>query len=222
MLPKHHPLAPSWPIGVLLLALLLGGACRSTRPEKDWGVRSELKGIASWYGPGFHGKPTASGEIFDTHALTAAHRTLPFDSIVEVSNLDNGKRVRVRINDRGPFIRGRVIDLSKAGAKAIDMIGPGTARVSLRVVKRPSTPPAQRARSAKVQFLVQVGAFRNADRAHRLADRLRPTYPTIKVTTSTGWHRVQIGPFKDHSRAKKIVSALGRDGIAAVVKRSAY
>ena len=120
-----------WSLGIFFLFIVLTGGCRSTQVGRPWEPGSTQKGIASWYGPGFHGKRTANGEVFDTHSLTAAHRTLPFNSIVEVTNMDNGKRVRVRINDRGPFIRGRIIDLSKAGAKAIGMIGPGTARVKI-------------------------------------------------------------------------------------------
>ncbi len=91
-------------------------------------------GVASWYGPGFHGRTTANGERYDMHALTAAHKTLTFGTKVKVTNQNNGKSVVVRINDRGPYIRGRVIDLSRSAAAAIDMIGPGTAEVSIEVM----------------------------------------------------------------------------------------
>jgi rare lipoprotein A len=98
-------------------------------------------GIASWYGDGddFHGKRTANGEIYDMDKLTAAHKTLPFHTLVEVENVDNGKRVTVRINDRGPFIEGRIIDLSRKAAKRIGIYGQGTAPVHLRVVKLPDS-----------------------------------------------------------------------------------
>ncbi|RKZ01437.1 MAG: septal ring lytic transglycosylase RlpA family lipoprotein [Candidatus Hydrothermota bacterium] len=92
-------------------------------------------GIASWYGPGFHGRRTASGEVFDMYKLTAAHNHLPFGTIVEVTNLENGKKVTVRINDRGPHKRGRIIDLSYRAAQKIGLIGPGLARVRVRVLK---------------------------------------------------------------------------------------
>lgn len=91
-------------------------------------------GIASWYGPGFQGRPTASGEAFDTHELTAAHKTLPFGTRVRVTNLSNGASVVVRINDRGPYHGGRVIDLSQAAANRIGMIPAGTARVKIEVL----------------------------------------------------------------------------------------
>jgi rare lipoprotein A len=91
-------------------------------------------GIASWYGPGFHGKKTATGEVYDMHILTAAHNTLPLHSVVKVTNLENKKDVVVRINDRGPFVDDRVIDLSFASAKALGMVGPGTVPVRLTVL----------------------------------------------------------------------------------------
>ena len=94
-------------------------------------------GVASWYGPNFQGNRTANGEIFDMNKMTAAHKTLPFDTIVKVHNLDNGRNVTVRINDRGPFIKGRIIDLSRQAARELDMIGPGTARVGLEIIQWP-------------------------------------------------------------------------------------
>jgi rare lipoprotein A len=106
-------------------------------PSKPAPIGWTEKGIASWYGAPYDGYPSASGEIFDTHKLTAAHRTLPFDTWVEVTNLQNGRQVKVRINDRGPFIDGRIIDLSFAAATTIDIVGPGTAKVKLKVVKAP-------------------------------------------------------------------------------------
>lgn len=93
-------------------------------------------GIASWYGKKFHGRQTANGERYDMYGMTAAHKTLPFGTVVEVTNLTNGKKVEVRINDRGPFIRGRIIDLTYTAAKKIDMIGPGTAKVRVRVIRK--------------------------------------------------------------------------------------
>ena len=97
----------------------------------------EELGIASWYGPGFAGRRTANGEIFDPSQLTAAHKELPFNSLVTVTNRDNGRSVVVRINDRGPFKPGRIIDLSRAGAEAIGMIGSGTAQVRVEVMTLP-------------------------------------------------------------------------------------
>jgi len=104
--------------------------------EVDWAQEDVAYGVASWYGPGFHGRPTASGEIFDQEELTAAHRTLQFGTLVEVTNLANGRSVVVRINDRGPFVEGRIIDLSLGAARLLGMLDAGLARVRLRLVKQ--------------------------------------------------------------------------------------
>ncbi|MXZ35637.1 MAG: septal ring lytic transglycosylase RlpA family protein, partial [Acidobacteria bacterium] len=110
--------------GLILLLLLAGcGKRRLTVPvpgSPDLKVaRSEIFGIASWYGDPFHGQRTSNGEVYDMQAMTAAHRTLPFQTVVRVHNLDNGKKTQVRINDRGPFVKGRIIDLSRAAAREI-------------------------------------------------------------------------------------------------------
>jgi rare lipoprotein A (peptidoglycan hydrolase) len=119
---------------VVLLFLMLGAisGCRLS-PARLWGHAE--KGIASWYGPGFHGRRTASGEIFNQEAMTAAHKKLPFGTIVRVKNCRNGRVVKVRINDRGPFIRGRIIDLSKGAARHLGMIHDGIVPVRVEVLK---------------------------------------------------------------------------------------
>ena len=114
--------------------------CTSTRPTSPSSASRSARsqeGIASWYGPGFHGKPTASGEIYDMHALTAAHRTLPLGTMVEVRNLENGRTTTARINDRGPYRRRRIIDLSLAAAEALGIDQAGLARVRLTVIGSP-------------------------------------------------------------------------------------
>lgn len=119
---------------------------RGKQYRVDKGIKRYSKeGIASWYGPGFHGKKTANGEIYNQNAMTAAHKTLPLGSVVEVRNLDNGKKITVRINDRGPFIDGRIIDLSKKGAERIGMIESGIAKVKVTLVKTAGGEPADRA-----------------------------------------------------------------------------
>jgi rare lipoprotein A len=101
----------------------------------DW--RNELEGLASWYGADFNGRLTASGEVYDMYAMTAAHKTLPLGTVVRVRNLENGKKTKVRINDRGPYVEGRVIDLSRKAARALGMRDNGTARVKIEVLKMP-------------------------------------------------------------------------------------
>ena len=116
-------------VGGMMALLLVVGLVRH--------VQYDQVGIASWYGPGFHGKPTANGEIYDMYAMTAAHKTLPFNTIVKVVDLDTGRWVIVRINDRGPFVPGRIIDLSYAAAKELGILEKGIARVGLKVLKWP-------------------------------------------------------------------------------------
>ena len=122
----------------LFLLILLAACAPRTRPATPTSAPGSATffqdGTASWYGPNFIGRPTANGEIFDPSQLTAAHQTLPFDTLVRVTHLDNGRSVVVRINDRGPFVGRRVIDLSRAAAERIDMIGSGTARVRLELL----------------------------------------------------------------------------------------
>src|SRR6187399_2112022 len=128
--------------GLLALSFALAAGCATSHSHPSQpsqpampGIGHPERGVASWYGPGFHGRDTASGEPYDMHTLTAAHRSLPFGAIVEVRNLDNGMVTRVRINDRGPFKKDRIIDLSNAAAQAIGMLGPGTARVELTLLE---------------------------------------------------------------------------------------
>ena len=194
-----------------LLAVWLIASCSGNRKAETAGVGFEEKGIASWYGPGFHGKRTANGEVYDMDAMTAAHKTLPFDLIVEVENLDNGRSTRVRINDRGPFVRGRIIDLSREAAKRIGMLGPGTARVRIRVVER--APPVERTGS----FWVQVGAFRDRGNARALEARLKRDFSDVRIRSEDGWYRVGFGPFDKRSKADELARKLDRRGHDAVV-----
>lgn len=127
---------------------------------------NSAEGVASWYGPGFDGNLTANGEVFDTTKLTAAHQTLPFDTLVRVTNMANGRVVVVRINDRGPFVGGRIIDLSQAAAERLDMLGPGTARVRLELL---SEMPAA---SWRVQMSPEVSGFDMLSRLHRPGELL--------------------------------------------------
>ena len=132
------------------------------------------EGVASWYGVPFDGHRTSDGEVYNMHQFTAAHRTLPFGSIVRVTNLDNGKQTEVRINDRGPFVADRVIDLSLSAAQAIGMVGPGTANVRLEIVEgSPNPQPAF--------FGVQVGAFETQGSAERLRRQLEARYTPVIV-----------------------------------------
>jgi len=142
-------------------------------------------GIASWYGVPYHGRRAADGEIYDMEQFTAAHRTLAFNTWVEVTDLDNGKQVEVRITDRGPFVDGRIIDLSLAAARTLDMVGPGTARVRLKIIPAPAfaRDPGPKPAPAEL-YAVQAGAFSDRDRAEAFADSLRDLYKDASVVDS--------------------------------------
>lgn len=164
---------------------------------------ASLEGLASWYGGKFHGQRTASGEVFNTNLLTAAHRTFPFGTLVKVTNLATDKSVIVRINDRGPFVQDRIIDLSKAAADAIDLTPMGVARVRLEVVQevKPTT------------FLtLQVASFSNLTNALKLKNRLTEAglSPSIEKTES-GNHRVVLEhiPTEKIEETKSLLAELG-------------
>lgn len=177
------------------------------------------KGTASWYGPSFHGKKTANGEIYNMHAMTAAHKTLPLGTVVSVRNLRNGRKIVVRINDRGPFVRGRIIDLSNAAAKKIGMIAEGTAPVEIKALETISkngraTRPVPDL--DKGNFTVQVGAFADRLRAMRVKAGLEKEYRTVSVTTfvknGTTFHRVRAGRFSSLVRARNAEFSLVNNG----------
>lgn len=196
----------------VLLGILVLAGCASSGTTGGSGGRSGRstleRGVASWYGPGFHGRLTASGERYDMHALTAAHRTLPFGTVLEVRNLDNGRSTQVRINDRGPFKKDRIVDLSLTAAQAIGMVGPGTARVELRTIVLGG---------GDRRYVVQVGAFQEQALADNLVTRLRPDYPEVAVRSDEVWHRVQLGAFDDPDEAAALARKLARQGYAALV-----
>ena len=155
-------------------------------------------GIASWYGPPYHNRRGSNGEVYDMHAMTAAHRTLPLGSIVRVVNVDTKASAVVRITDRGPFIEGRVIDLSKAAAEKIGMLGKGTTAVRIEVLKTPV--PVE----TGGKWAVQIGGFDREEAARDLADHLTRRYHTAKVLTfgspvGDWWVRVRV---KDDLRAR--------------------
>ena len=162
------------------------------------------RGVASWYGPGFHGNKTANGERYDMHQLTAAHRTLPLGSIAVVRSMSTGRQVTVRINDRGPFARGRVLDLSLAGANALGMIGAGTDEIELRVV-------GYQGRATDMGFLrVQVGSFSDQQNAANLLERVKLLYSGGRIQAvdlpEGRRYRVQIGQFSRDAQAEDAVS----------------
>ena len=174
------------------------------------------EGIASWYGQPLHGRPTASGEIYDMHAMTAAHRTLPFGSVVHVVNLDNGLVTTVRINDRGPFREGRTLDLSRRAAGEIGMLGPGTARVRATLAGTPAAAGdggggVPRAAPGTACWVVQVGQYADAEDAALIRRSLeRDGHGPVRVSTGTGGlHRVRVGPLDSREDAEELGGQIG-------------
>jgi len=171
-------------------------------------------GMASWYGPDFHGKTTSSKEVYDMYDLTAAHGSLPFGTYVMVTNLDNGKSVIVRVNDRGPFIEGRIIDLSYAAAKALDMLGPGVIPVEIEILEEYSP------KRSSQKFSVQVGAFIEKRNASKLRDKLQKNYKNVYIsrfeTAHQTYYRVRIKA-KTIDSAREIAKKLMNEGYPAIV-----
>ena len=190
-----------------ILAMLAGGCASTNRPAATPPDLTEV-GEASWYGIEERGRPTASGEPMDPGALTAAHRTLPFGTIVEVTNLATGVTVQVRINDRGPFVGSRVIDLSHEAARRLGMVREGVAPVRLTVA---NIPP-------RIPFTVQVAAFGRRQTAEEFSRKLRDDgYSGVEVTPGDGVHRVRVGRFLKRSDAELAARALRGHGYDALV-----
>jgi peptidoglycan lytic transglycosylase len=176
------------------------------------------KGIASWYGPGFHGRRTSNGEIYDKHAMTAAHKTLPMNTMLMVKNMDNGRKTVVRVNDRGPFVRGRVIDLSYKAAQILGAVNKGTARVQIvalaeRNKSKTGQPGELLFNDLTVgEFYVQIGAFGQKINAIQLQKRFTEAGHTTVIQKYFGpdsiLYRVQVYAGKDINLAERAETAL--------------
>lgn len=185
-------------------------------------------GEASWYGPGFHGRRTANGEVFDKEAMTAAHRTLPFGTLVRVRNLDNGREAVLRINDRGPFARGRILDVSEAGARALGMVESGTARVRIEILRMAAAAPGASAGGAApnpvdsgpaVSVRIQVASYRDAANAGRTAERLRLSGMNPSLETEDAYTRVVLTGIAPSER-DALVRRLAELGYPGVLVRT--
>lgn len=208
--------------GAVLATMLFASACggKKVKAAKAPRFGSTETGIASWYGHPYHGRRAANGEVYDMEKLTAAHRTLPFETWVRVQNLSNKRTVDVRIQDRGPFVDGRIIDLSRAAAREIDLLGPGITKVKLTVIAPPryappvksveprETPPATESKQQPTDtipqsverqpelFAVQVGAFRDRARAVAVEAQMREKFGAARIVERAGnppVYRVLVG-----------------------------
>jgi rare lipoprotein A len=260
----------SYVLYIVLLAVLFAGSCSlgrdtgartRTEPEQDSTAENENKttsggtqeiekeffqaGEASWYGPDFHGKRTANGEIYDMDKLTAAHKELPFHTLVEVENIDNRKQVIVRINDRGPFIKDRVIDLSKKAAQRLGMVKTGTAPVRLRIIKASdigkrerrvpveNKPPVLADESSAVsvhplpvqpqpsaRFFLQAGAFSQRENALQMQEHLKDVLPDLdfSVHYDNGLYKVLSKRVSTREQAEQLKQRLSENGFESFIK----
>lgn len=196
-------------------------------------------GIASWYGNPYHGRQAANGEVYDMEKMTAAHRTMPFNTWVRVHDLDNGKITEVRITDRGPFVGGRIIDLSRAAARELAMIGPGTARVRVEVIPAPAVAPATlppvvtsspppavtppepvpAAELPPAAFAVQVGAFRERGNAEGIRATMETRYGTARIVERQGnpttW-RVLVGSEPTEESANALAAKIRQESVEKI------
>lgn len=208
----------------LLITLL---ACAPAKYDIQQGKLAKFYVVASWYGPEFQGRPTASGEIFDMNAMTCAHKEHPFGTRLRVTNTANGKSVDCIVNDRGPFVKGRDIDLSLAAARKIDLVAAGTAPVMIEVQGRDSS----YIKTVKVQsadkrgpFAIQVGSFTDSTNAVRLKtalglDHANTYIQEIRLNGNT-FYRVRVGNFEQWNAAMETAEKLGQEGYPALVLKA--
>jgi rare lipoprotein A len=224
--PNYHRATPSLMARLLnaplFFALLLLAGCSvpasKVRVPEPAVERLSQTGIASWYGPGFHGKATASGETYNQNDFSAAHQTLPIGTRVRVTNLENGSATEVSINDRGPFAKGRIIDLSYSAAQQINMVGPGTALVRVDVLESPIK--LQQIRGA-LDYTLQLGSFTQLENAQQLRDRAARSFADVTITSlqtkEITYYRVHLGTFPSRTDAEERARQLTQAGYSVII-----
>jgi rare lipoprotein A len=200
---------------ILLIFSFTWGCALFRREQIPPRIKRVELGWASWYGQKFHGRRTASGEVYDMYQLTAAHKTLPLGTSVIVTHMNNGKSVEVIVNDRGPFVRGRIIDLSYAAAQALAMVEEGVAKVRVEVLDiKPISSP-----SPEGPVTIQVGSFISRSNAIRLMEELQHVYKDVYITElktpENTYYRVRLGRFKTREEAYRFAQRLAQDGYNA-------
>jgi rare lipoprotein A len=172
-------------------------------------------GVSSWYGKDFHGRKTANGETYDMYGISAAHRTLPLGTYIRVTNLDNYKSVKVKVNDRGPFAKNRVLDLSYGAAKELGFVAQGTTKVRIETFEE--------VRDLAPSYTVQVGAFIEEENARMLKQRLSRKYDTIYIIpfeSNTGkFFRVRVGSYSTEEKAERVANGIMLEGVEPIVVR---
>ncbi len=205
----------------LLSSMLFLSSCGIvSRTTADESIRFISHGTASWYGPDFHGRQTANGETYNMNDLTAAHRTLPFNTIVRVENTDNGKTVIVRINDRGPYVGNRIIDLSRKAADEIDMIQTGTAPVRIYLIEEGDRPLNSQNISSRETFTVQIASFENKRDADAESNRISGSRVERVNIAGQIVYRVYYGSYQTVEEARRARNQLADRGINGFVKQA--
>jgi rare lipoprotein A len=205
-----------WPVGIGLWCAICVAACSSHAPPAP--PPATLVGVASWYGPGFDGRRTASGEVYNQEEMTAASTIFPLGTHLMVTNLVNQKSVEVRINDRGPFRKGRTLDLSHAAARVLGIVNPGTARCRMDVL---STPAGTMFVAGGLRYFVQAGSFAIASNAEHLRNRLAARYADVRIDTLDAgehrYYRVRMGAFSTRDEAMARAAASTKVGLPMLV-----
>ena len=206
---------------ILSVCLFLAVSCTPReRYVKTGKVLSRNHGVASWYGKKFHGRKTANGEVYNMYGLSAAHRTLPLGTVVRITHRGNRQKVTVKINDRGPFIRGRDIDLSFGAAKRLGMVVEGVAPVTIEVLSFPGKRPSG---TSPILYSAQAGSFAVKANAERLLDKLGRSFPNVHIISPSRGdvvlYRVRVGRFQTEARARKEAASLAEEGYEAFVVR---
>ena len=199
--------------GLIVIALFVS-SCAMPAYRQPYAAGYVERGIASWYGEDFHGRPTSSGEIYNMYDLTAAHKLMPLGTIAKITNLENDQSVVVKINDRGPFIEGRIIDLSYSAAREIGMAEKGLSRVEIEVMKWGEK---------LTDFTVQVGSFEVEENAQRLKEKLNQKYKDAHIityeTNDKIYYRVRVGSTKDILEAERLAEKLSEEGYSFLITR---
>jgi rare lipoprotein A len=218
---KFPPVIAVVPYAPIALLCILFAGCATTqplteRPSAPTPQEASVTGVASWYGPGFHGHRTSSGAVYDQEDLTAASTVFPLDTHLLVTNLANGRAVEVTVNDHGPYVTGRQIDLSRKAARVLGVIGPGTANVRMDVLATPAGGPAIGER-----FFVQVGSFADPGNARTMQQRLAEAYPDVHIETAEAganrYYRVRMGAFMNRQEAEGRATSVASLGYSAVI-----
>lgn len=194
------------------MVTLILSACAIPVRESNYPIGYREIGFSSWYGKDFHGRPTASGEIYNMFGITAAHKTLPLGTLLRVVDLTTGRYVNVKVNDRGPFIKGRILDLSYGAAKRLDIVADGIAKVEIEVIGR--VPIVRRRTVQTARFTVQVGAYQTQKNAIRIKSKVAVYYQSAVVEGYTNavnearYYRVRIGSYASKKEALLVVEHL--------------